>query len=87
MSKNDICEKVMGILKQTLDYNNGLIPTTYTEEFGERLSSIEFVTFIVEIESEFEIEIDDDDFELNNMDTVEKIANLVTRYLSEEASQ
>ena len=75
MSKNDICEKVMGILKQILDYNNGLIPT------------IEFVTFIVEIESEFEIEIDDDDFELNNMDTVEKIANLVTRYLSEEASQ
>ena len=87
MSKNDICEKVMGILKQILDYNNGLIPTTCTEEFGERLSSIEFVTFIVEIESKFEIEIDDDDFELNNMDTVEKIANLVTRYLSEEASQ
>ena len=45
------------------------------------------VTFIVEIESKFEIEIDDDDFELNNMDTVEKIANLVTRYLSEEVSQ
>ena len=84
MSKNDICEKVMGILKQILDY---LPLPTYTEEFGERLSSIEFVTFIVEIESEFEIEIDDDDFELNNMDTVEKIANLVTRYLSEEASQ
>ena len=73
--------------KSENDYNNGLIPTTYTEEFGERLSSIEFVTFIVEIESKFEIEIADDDFELNNMDTVEKIANLVTRYLSEEASQ
>lgn len=67
MSKNDICEKVMGILKQILDYNNGLIPTTYTEEFGERLSSIEFVTFIVEIESKFEIEIDDDDLSIHSL--------------------
>lgn len=82
MSNRIICEKIVEILNQILDYNKDLVPKNYTEEFGENLSSIEFVTFIVEVESAFDIEINDDDFELKNMDTVEKIANLVTKYLN-----
>lgn len=82
MSNNEICEKVLEILNQVLDYNTDLVPNTYNEELGDHLSSIEFVTFIVEVESTFDIEIDDNDFELKNMDTVQKIANLVDKYLS-----
>ena len=87
MSKRDICEKIMEILNQILDYDNSLIPTSYTEEFGEKLSSIEFVTFIVEVESTFEIEINDDDFELTNMDTVDKIADLIQKCLLAQRTQ
>lgn len=82
MPNHVICEKIVEILNQNLDYNKDLVPKNYTEEFGEHLTSIEFVTFIVEVESAFDIEINDDDFELKNMDTVEKIANLITKYLA-----
>ena len=81
MSNHIICEKIVEILNQILDYNKDLVPKNYTEEFGENLTSIEFVTFIVEVESTFDVEINDDDFELKNLDTVEKISNLVTKYL------
>lgn len=48
----------------------------------EVLDSVEFVTLLVEIETEFDIEIDDSDYELKKMSTVSRIAELVEKYLN-----
>ncbi len=82
MSKNEICEKIFLILKQVLG-NAENLPKTFDESIGDKVDSIEFVMIIVEIENQFDIKIDDDDFNIENVDSIDRFADLIIRYKNE----
>jgi acyl carrier protein len=44
------------------------------------LSSLKTIQLVVAIESEFDITLDGDDMLIENINTIDKIINLVTRY-------
>lgn len=80
MSKKDICEKLYVIIKQVLE-EEGKLPASFDDNLSDKLDSIEFVMVIVEIENQFRIKIDDDDFEIANIASIDKLADLVIRYM------
>lgn len=79
MCKNEICEKIMEMLTTVLEEKN-LYAFTFDEDISELMDSIEFVMLIVEIENEFNIKIDDDDFEIENVNTISNFADIVLKY-------
>jgi acyl carrier protein len=79
MNKKEIGDKVFGILQQIINKEKKP-PKTYDEDISKLLDSIEFVSLIVEIENMFDIEISDDDFDLSNMDNINKICELIISY-------
>ena len=81
MCKNEICEEVFLILQQVFEDEEKL-PKTFEESFSDKIDSIEFVMLVVEIESRFNIKIDDDDFEIENVDSVNSLADLIIKYKS-----
>lgn len=78
MDKRDICEKVNTILGKVLEDIS--VPDGNDVDFSDRMNSIEFVTLLISIENEFDIEIDDDDFDMEKLSSVNKIADLVISY-------
>lgn len=82
MQKDEIGQKVVGILEKVLDSKEKL-PKAYDQDISPVLDSIRFVSLIIEIETTFNMEIDEDDFEISKLDTVEKIIDLVSGYLKE----
>lgn len=81
MNKNEINAKVLTILKKILEDEEKL-PQTFDESISQNIDSIEFVTIIIEIEKEFGIEIDDEDFEIDNVDSVNKLTDLIIKYIN-----
>lgn len=79
MSKNEISEKIMEMLTTVLE-EKGSYPSTFDEDISEVMDSVEFVMLIVEIENEFNIKIADDDFEIENVNTISKFADIVLKY-------
>lgn len=79
MNKNEVCEKVMKILIKILK-EKAEYPATFDEDISEMMDSVEFVMLIIEIEKEFNIKISDDDFDIENVNTVNKFADLVFKY-------
>ena len=79
MTKNEICEKIFLILNQVFE-DKGKVPKSLEESISDKIDSIEFVMIIVEIENQFEIKIDDDDFEIENVDSVGRLADLIIKY-------
>lgn len=82
MKKNEICKKIREVLNEVVEESEKM-PTTFDEDIVELMDSIEFVMLIVEIENEFGIKIDDDDFEIENVNTISKFADLVIKYTVE----
>ena len=80
MSRDEISKKIYEIMKEVFGEEKNI--QGLDEDLLDKLDSIEFVSLIVEIETEFLIEIDDQDYELEKMSTVNKIAELVERYLN-----
>ena len=80
MSRDEISKKIYEIMKEVFGEEKNI--QGLDEDLLDKLDSIEFVSLIVEIETEFLIEIDDKDYELEKMSTVNKIAELVERYLN-----
>jgi|LSQX01.2.fsa_nt_gb acyl carrier protein len=85
MSKNEICEEIFLILKQIFE-NEEKLPKTFEESISDQIDSIEFVMIIVEIEGRFDIKIDDDDFEIENVDSINRLADLIIKYKNENRS-
>lgn len=83
MTNNEIGNKVSNIIGEVLQ-NGKTVPESFDADISQLLDSIEFVTLIVEIESMFEIEIDDDDFEISKLDTINKIVELINTYLEKK---
>lgn len=79
MNKKELCEKIFLILNQIFE-NKDKLPKSFDESIGDKMDSIEFVMLIVEIENQFEIKIDDDDFDIENIDNINKLADLIMRY-------
>ncbi len=79
MEKNQIISKIKDIMNEVLEPEKA---AKCDGDLLDVLDSIEFVTIIVEIETEFDIEIDDNDYELENMNTLPKMAELVEKYLA-----
>ncbi|WP_270564217.1 acyl carrier protein [Clostridium beijerinckii] len=79
MINKEIGEKVFEVLKQVLNDDNKL-PATFDDNINQSLDSIQFVTLIVEIENMFDIEIDDEDFEISKMCNINKISDLISAY-------
>jgi len=81
MDKKEICEKVFHILKQIFGDEENL-PKTFEEEISGKIDSLKFVMLIVEIENQFYIEINEDDFEVNKLSSIEKIADIIIKYIN-----
>jgi phosphopantetheine attachment domain protein len=77
---NEIKEKIYNIIKDMMTEEGKKIESNQYDVV-ENLDSIEFVSLIVEIETEFNIEIDDNDYDIEKMNSVEKLTNLVSRYI------
>lgn len=80
MTNNEIGNKVSTIIGEVLQ-NGKAVPESFDADISQLLDSIEFVTLIVEIESMFDIGIDDDDFEVSKLDSINKIVELINTYL------
>lgn len=79
METSRIVRKIYKIMNEVLDADK---VARGDGDLLEVLDSVEFVTLLVEIETEFDIEIDDSDYELKKMSTVSRIAELVEKYLN-----
>lgn len=86
MKSNEV--KVSGIKEKINEIINGILAEEGKQVKGkigdvvELLDSIEFVSLIVEVETEFDIEIDDKDYDFEKMNSVDKITDLVVHYIN-----
>lgn len=78
MEKELIYKKILTLLKSVMEDEK--INLEYDQDIIENLNSIGFVTLAVELENEFDIELDDEDFELSKMRNINQIAELVIKY-------
>ncbi len=70
-------EIILKIATQDTDINNINEETILTDDIG--YDSIEIIELIVELESEFNIEIDDDDLEIENLIIYKKLYKMVKK--------
>ena len=80
VNKKEISEKILIILKKILEDDEKL-PRTFDESISKNIDSLEFVLIIIEVEKTFEIEIDDKDFEIENVDSVNKLTDIIQKYI------
>lgn len=78
MNKELVCKKILMLLKSVMEDEK--LNIEYDEDITKVLNSIGFVTLVVELEDEFDIELDDEDFELSKMGNINRIADLVIKY-------
>ncbi len=74
-----ICEKVLSIIRSVLGDES--LELDFDQDITKELDSIGFVTMVVELENIFDIELDDEDFELSKMGSINQIVELVYGYL------
>lgn len=79
MTRQEVCDVVFKLINQILEEKNVKLNSA-EEDISDLLNSIEFVTLVVEIESAFQIEFNDDDFDLDKMSSVNSIADLIMKY-------
>lgn len=73
-------EKIYDILNRITDEQytkNELLSADYEKE--EILDSLQIVQLVVELESEFNIEIEDEDLSIDNLKSFDRIVSLITR--------
>lgn len=75
---NQVNEKIMAILKEL--FSHGTFSGDYNEDISEFFDSIMLVSLIVEIETEFNFSLNDADFSNKNFSSIQRIANLISKY-------
>lgn len=78
MDNQNIKEKVTAILGKVLEGDS--FPSSNDVDFSNSINSIQFVNLLIEIENEFDIEIDDEDFNMKILSSVNRITDLVILY-------
>ncbi len=82
--KEDILDKVLGVLNANQE-NADLIPERLHEELSSLcLDSITFIRVIVASEEKFDIEIPDEHLLLTKMDTISKMADVISTVLNNQ---
>lgn len=79
-SKKEIQVEVMQILGRIIEDENRL-PRGINDNFGENIDSLEFVMMFVELEETYGIQINDEDFEIENASTINKVSELILKYI------
>ena len=82
MNYNEICEKIMEIVENIIEEDNEKICWNKWNP-ADDLDSIQIVGMIIEIESFFNIEFKDEDYDLENMSSIYKISNIVQKYVKD----
>ena len=72
---------ILQIVNSLLDDKNIQIKEC-EEEIYNYLDSILFVSLIIKLEEEFKINLSDEDFIMDKFSTINKIDNLIEKYLS-----
>ena len=80
MRKEEISNKIFQIVRKIVT-NEETINLKYDDDIRYMLDSIQFVTLIVEIESTFNVEVRDEDFEIEKLGSIEKITELILSYM------
>lgn len=81
MNSLQVSEEIMNLLKKIIPDENGL-PVSKDENISEFFDSVKLVQLIIELEGKYNISFSDDDFEVKNFSTINKIADLVSSYIS-----
>lgn len=75
-------EKIKGIIAEVLELDEERIQTISEDssliELG--LDSLNAIEIIVNLESEFDIEVDDEDLMIDSLYTIELLCNLIKKY-------
>ena len=82
MEHSKICKEVHMLLEQICKHGETK-HVSFEEDITVFLDSLMFVLLIVEIENKFGIEINDDDFDLSKMTSINDISSLIGTYLHE----
>lgn len=80
MRKEEISNKIFQIVRKIVT-NEEALNLKYDDDIRYMLDSIQFVTLIVEIESTFNVEVRDEDFEIEKLGSIEKITELILSYM------
>ena len=83
MSKSEIGNQIFSLIEEVLNEESKKIKS-FDDDISEILDSVGFVTLIVEIETFFDIEINDDDYEVYKINTINKLADLVETYMEKK---
>lgn len=78
MNQDKLNEKISEIVKYIAE---GKYNVSEDVDITEVFDSIQFVTLIIKLEEEFDIEIDSDDFEAEKFRSIKDIAELIETYL------
>ena len=82
MNRNEVCEEILKMVSKVIDERKKSAPVIkrIVDDISEKLDSVEFVMLIVDIENKFGVSVSDDDFEIERVNTVDKLADLVCNY-------
>lgn len=80
MRKEEISNQIFQIVRKIVT-NEETLNLKYDDDIRYMLDSIQFVTLIVEIESTFNVEVRDEDFEIEKLGSIEKITELILSYM------
>lgn len=79
MSK-DIIVRIIEVLKKHIESNGNVDEITDHSKISDLgINSISFIKFVVALESEFDIEFEDDSLDFNGFETIRDIANYVEK--------
>lgn len=78
---NEITERVIKILVEILECEEEQLKSQEEKDLTDMgLDSIKAIELVVNLESEYEIMIDEDDLLLENLNTINKIVQVVAKY-------
>ena len=75
-------EKVIGIIKELSGLENISIDSNLQGDI--KLDSLTMVTLLIQIEDEFQIELDESDMNPFDLETVESVITLVEKYIGDK---
>lgn len=74
-------EKVIGIIKELSGLENISLDSNLQGDI--KLDSLTMVTLLIQIEDEFQIELDESDMNPFDLETVESVVELVKKYIGD----
>lgn len=80
MERKLIADQILNVFRMVM--KDEKFNADFEEDITGGFDSIGFVTLVVELENKFDIEFDDEDFEMSKMKSVNQITDLIIKYLN-----